>query len=82
MSATTSADWTSKSNGTRSSYDLPSLHRQFGLRSFAGKAQAADHGMVRVIDESGEDYLFERDRFLDLQLDPATAARIADLRQP
>lgn len=38
--------------------------------------------MVRVIDESGEDYLFERDRFLDLQLDPATAARIADLRQP
>jgi hypothetical protein len=44
--------------------------------------EAAGHGMVRVIDESGEDYLFERDRFLDLQLDPFTAARIADLRQP
>jgi hypothetical protein len=35
---------------------------------------AAQHGMVRVIDESGEDYLYPADFFLRVEL-PASIAR-------
>ena len=35
---------------------------------------AAQHGMVRVIDESGEDYLYPADFFLPVEL-PASIAR-------
>lgn len=31
-------------------------------------ADAAAHGMIRIIDNSGEDYLFESDRFLSVDL--------------
>lgn len=30
---------------------------------------AAAHGMIRIVDNSGEDYLFEADRFLPVQLE-------------
>jgi hypothetical protein len=32
--------------------------------------QAAGHGYLRVIDESGEDYAYTADRFLRLELSP------------
>ncbi len=41
---------------------------------------AAEHGMVRVIDESGEDYLYPNDFFVKIDLPSAvekTLARIA-----
>ncbi|MCC6167268.1 MAG: hypothetical protein IT329_08585 [Caldilineaceae bacterium] len=31
-------------------------------------ADAEAHGMIRIIDNSGEDYLFEADRFLPVSL--------------
>jgi hypothetical protein len=41
------------------------------------KDEFADkHGMVRVIDESGEDYLFPEDYFVCLDLPPATRKRL------
>ena len=36
-------------------------------------AEAAEEGDLRVIDESGEDYLFEADRFLPMELPTQTA---------
>lgn len=36
---------------------------------------AEDHGMIRVVDESGEDYLFEADRFVPVEV-PAEAQAI------
>jgi len=35
-------------------------------------ADAAEDGDVRVIDESGEDYLYEAERFLPVDLPPKT----------
>jgi hypothetical protein len=35
---------------------------------------ASDHGMIRVIDESGEDYLFPEEFFIPIEL-PAQAKR-------
>jgi len=40
-------------------------------------AWGEQHGMVRVIDESGEDYLFEVDRFVPVELSPAAAEAFA-----
>lgn len=37
-------------------------------------AEAASHGLVRVIDESGEDYLYPEDYFVTIEL-PQAAAR-------
>ena len=34
-------------------------------------AAAAQHGMLRIIDESGEDYLYPKDRFAVINLPPA-----------
>jgi hypothetical protein len=34
-------------------------------------APAAEHGMLRVIDESGEDYLYPADHFLPIELPQA-----------
>ncbi len=35
---------------------------------------AAEHGDIRVIDESGEDYLYSADRFVEVEL-PQTVRR-------
>ena len=40
-------------------------------------AEAEAHGLVRVVDESGEDYLFPRRMFADLELPAAVRQRLA-----
>jgi len=40
-------------------------------------AEADKVGMVRVIDESGDDYLYPRDFFSEIQLSPALAKALA-----
>lgn len=37
---------------------------------------AEGDGMIRVIDESGEDYLFEAERFYPVELPPALAKEL------
>ena len=39
--------------------------------------QAAKHGQVRIIDESGEDYLYPADFFLRIDLPASIASHIA-----
>lgn len=39
-------------------------------------AQAAKHGQVRVVDESGEDYLYPRDFFVIVELPQALRRRV------
>ena len=34
----------------------------------ASDPEAAAHGMIRVIDESGEDYLYPKDHFIPVEL--------------
>ncbi len=40
-------------------------------------ADAESLGMVRVIDESGDDYLYPRDFFSEIQVSPALAKALA-----
>jgi hypothetical protein len=35
-------------------------------------AEAARHGRIRVVDESGEDYLYPEERFVEAELPQAT----------
>jgi hypothetical protein len=35
-------------------------------------AEAARHGRIRVVDESGDDYLYPEDRFVEAELPQAT----------
>jgi hypothetical protein len=39
-------------------------------------AQAAKHGQVRVVDESGEDYLYPQDFFVIVELPQALRRRV------
>lgn len=39
---------------------------------------AARHGMLRIIDESGEDYLYPASRFVPIELPPALAQTLGD----
>lgn len=39
--------------------------------------QAASHGLIRVIDESGEDYLYPADWFMSITLPQTTAKALA-----
>jgi hypothetical protein len=41
-------------------------------------ADAAKHGQIRVIDESGEDYLYPRECFVDANLPDKTRAAVVD----
>jgi hypothetical protein len=41
--------------------------------------EAKHHGMLRVIDESGEDYLFPENFFVPIDLPAPVQARLADL---
>jgi len=45
--------------------------QEFKLYRALPDAAAEADGMVRVIDESGEDYLFSNSHFLDPKLDPS-----------
>lgn len=40
---------------------------------------AAQHGMIRVIDEEGEDYLYPREWFLPIQLPETLEQAVLDL---
>lgn len=42
-------------------------------------AEAEHHGMLRVIDESGEDYLFPENFFVPIDLPAPVQARLATL---
>jgi hypothetical protein len=42
-------------------------------------ARAARDNLVRVVDESGEDYLYDKGRFLIVEFPPAIARRIRAL---
>ena len=42
--------------------------------------EAKAHGMIRVIDESGEDYLYSKDRFAMLDLPPGLKQKLASAR--
>jgi hypothetical protein len=44
-------------------------------------ARAARDGMVRIVDESGEDYLFNKDRFLFVSFPLAVRRRILALQK-
>lgn len=52
------------SEGYKSSLKLGKLYRTIP------DEQAEDHGLIRVIDESGEDYAFAADRFHPMELPP------------
>lgn len=41
--------------------------------------EAAKHGQLRVIDESGEDYLFPKSMFLDAALKDEIAEKVAKI---
>jgi hypothetical protein len=43
---------------------------------------AAEHNLVRVIDEEGEDYLYPRDWFLPIELPERIEQAILELAQP
>ena len=53
-------------SGYRASLELHKVYRVLP------DADAAEDGDVRVIDESGEDYLYEAERFLPVDLPPKT----------
>lgn len=39
--------------------------------------EAAAHGYIRMVDESGEDYAFAADRFYEVELPPPVEATLA-----
>jgi hypothetical protein len=43
-------------------------------------AEAAVHGLLRVVDESGEDYLYPNERFAMLDLSPSLRKKLASTR--
>lgn len=43
-------------------------------------SDAENHGMLRVVDESGEDYLYASHRFALLELPPALRQKLATAR--
>jgi len=61
-----------KNDGYPASLEVRKLYRTLP------DAAAAEHKMVRVIDESGEDYLYPADFFAPLDL-PAEVARALEL---
>lgn len=42
------------------------------IYSLLGDAEAEKHNMLRVVDESGEDYLYPKNYFLSVALPPET----------
>ena len=41
--------------------------------------KASEHGQLRVVDESGEDYLFPKSMFMDVALTDEIADRVAKI---
>ena len=44
--------------------------------------KAAAHGYLRVVDESGEDYMYAADMFFPVRIPPRLARRLASMRSP
>ena len=42
--------------------------------------EAEDHGLMRVVDESGEDYAFAADRFAHMDVPPAVQKVLLSIR--
>ncbi len=53
--------------GHRASLEVRKIYRTLP------DAEAAGHGLVRVVDESGEDYLFPESYFLSIELPKAAS---------
>jgi len=51
-------------DGYKASLEVGKLYR------FIPDGEASAHGLVRVVDESGEDYTFSADRFRAIDLPP------------
>jgi hypothetical protein len=48
-------------------------------RLYEVQAPVDDHGMIRVVDDSGEDYLYPRDFFEAVEVQQQTAKRLHKL---
>ena len=42
--------------------------------------EAEDHGLIRVVDETGEDYAFAADRFASMDVPPAVQKVLLSIR--
>jgi hypothetical protein len=69
---------------TRSSYLVCTSNQGHKVSLIVGKiyirkpdASAARHGLVRIIDETGEDYLFPADLFEEIELPAAIRRKLA-----
>lgn len=58
-----------KNDDCRASLELRKIYQTLS------DSQAAKHGYIRVVDESGEDYLYPADYFVPIQL-PASAKKV------
>ena len=55
-------------NSCRSTARIVDVHQRRKIYRALADSDAAKHGMIRVIDESGEDYLYPKELFADIQL--------------
>jgi len=62
-----------KNKGYRASLELGKLYRSLRDRD------AEQHLMRRVVDESGEDYLFPCDWFIEVRLPPAARRALSSI---
>ena len=60
-----------KNEGYEASLEVGKLYR------IIADEQAETHGLIRVIDESGEDYAFSANRFYPVQLPPSVEVLLA-----
>ena len=58
-------------------HDYPSALERGKLYLIVDDEQAAKLNLVRIVDESGEDYLYPVSRFASIAVPPAIAARLA-----
>jgi hypothetical protein len=62
-----------KSKGYPLSFEVGKVYRALRDRD------AEQHQMRRVVDDSGEDYLYHRDRFIELRLPPTARRALSSL---
>jgi hypothetical protein len=63
-----------RNDGHPASLDLGKLY------SCLRDLDAEQHAMRRIVDESGEDYLYPRDWFIQVQLPPAAKRALSSIR--
>ena len=57
--------------------DYPASLELYKVYRVLPDARAARHQMMRVVDESGEDYLYPKDRFVTVELPQSAVAAIS-----